>query len=96
MKKKRRREDPFAEIKEWQDHRYDPGYFTGGRIHPMYQSRRSNRWGYVLIGSGGFALLLLGANIRRGGPVLETIWATAFTILLIAAGIRLAKGAKRP
>ena len=96
MKKKRPREDPFAEIKEWQDHRYDPGSFTGGRIHPMYRSRRPNRWGYVLIGSGCFAFLILGTNIRRGGAILETIWAATFTILLIAAGIRLVKGAKRP
>ena len=26
--------DPIADYKEWSDHRYTPGYFTGGRLPP--------------------------------------------------------------
>jgi hypothetical protein len=26
--------DPIADYKEWTEHRYDPGYFTGGRLPP--------------------------------------------------------------
>jgi hypothetical protein len=26
--------DPIAEYEEWTDHRYDPGYYTGGRMPP--------------------------------------------------------------
>lgn len=44
--------DPFRDIKDWQDHRYDPGYFTGGNIHPLLKARRPNKYGYFLIVSG--------------------------------------------
>ena len=44
--------DPFRDVKDWQDHRYDPGYFTGGNIHPLLKARRPNKYGYVLILSG--------------------------------------------
>jgi hypothetical protein len=40
--------DPFHDIKDWQDHRYDPGYFTGGNIHPLLKASRPNKYGYVL------------------------------------------------
>lgn len=42
-------DDPFRNLNEWQDHRYDPGYFTGGKIHPLLKARRPNKYGYVLI-----------------------------------------------
>jgi hypothetical protein len=38
--------DPFRDVKDWQDHRYDPGYFTGGNIHPLLKARRPNKYGY--------------------------------------------------
>jgi hypothetical protein len=31
---KKEERDPIADYKEWSDHRYDPGYFTGGRLPP--------------------------------------------------------------
>jgi len=31
---------------------YDPGYFTGGNIHPLLKAKRPNKYGYVLISSG--------------------------------------------
>ena len=26
--------DPIGEYQEWTEHRYDPGYYTGGRLPP--------------------------------------------------------------
>jgi len=30
--------DPIAEYKQWSDHRYTPGYFTGGRLPPTVRA----------------------------------------------------------
>ena len=30
--------DPIADYREWTDHRYDPGYFTGGRLPPTVRA----------------------------------------------------------
>jgi hypothetical protein len=30
--------DPIADYTEWADHRYDPGYFTGGRLPPTVRA----------------------------------------------------------
>jgi len=30
--------DPIAEYKDWSEHRYDPGYFTGGRLPPTIRA----------------------------------------------------------
>jgi len=89
MTRKQNREgDPLAEIKEWQDHRLDPGYFTGGRIHPVLKGRRPNRYGYVLLIGGLFSIFMLGGLIRAG----ET-WLIAGTavsgIVGVAAGLAL-------
>jgi hypothetical protein len=67
MSKGRKREsDPFADIREWQDHRLDPGYFTGGRIHPVLKGKRPNRYGYILLFFGMFLIFMLGGIIRAG------------------------------
>jgi len=49
MRRQKREGDPFERIREAQDHRLDPGYFTGGRIDPLLTGRRPNRYGWVLI-----------------------------------------------
>jgi hypothetical protein len=43
-----RESETFSEVREWQDQRLEPGYFTGGQIHPMYRSRRAKPWGWPL------------------------------------------------
>jgi len=50
--------DPIARLMEWQDHRYDPGYFLGGRIHPILLAPRPKKFGYLLIIFGSSYLLL--------------------------------------
>jgi hypothetical protein len=32
MAKRKQWRDPFADYIEWTEHRYDPGYYLGGRI----------------------------------------------------------------
>ena len=67
MSKGRRREaDPFADIRELQDHRFDPGHFTGGRIDPLLKARRPNPYGYVLLVGGFISIFLLAGAIRSG------------------------------
>lgn len=82
--------DPFADLREWQDHRYDPGYFTSGRIHPILKGSRPNRYGWVLLLGAFFcfAFFLL--------PHGESAWwqyvlVAAYGFLWVVAGIRLLK-----
>jgi hypothetical protein len=85
--------DPFHDIREWQDHRYDPGYFTGGRIHPLYRASRPNRAGYVLLVFGGVSVAMLAIMVARGEEALVGILTVgAFAALQIAAGLRLIRG----
>jgi hypothetical protein len=79
--------DPFRDLKEWQDHRYDPGYFTGGNIHPLLKARRPNKYGYVLILSGACILFL-----ALFGRWYDAVLQIALALLMIAAGVKLAKG----
>jgi hypothetical protein len=64
--------DPAPEYTEWIAHRYDPGYYLGGRIHPLLKRRRDasgnyrpNPYGYLLI-FGGLTTVMSGAFIPDG------------------------------
>ena len=93
MSKKRRDPDPFTQIREAQDHNLDPGYFTGGRLHPLYRSNRPNRVGCVLIAMGGLIALVVPSMIlSTRQPVIGIIAVGAMAALLLAAGIRLVRG----
>ena len=81
--------DPFADLKEWQDHRYDPGYFTGGRIHPLLKAARPNRYGWVLLTVG---LIVLGgvlSGLDRETPPWQFVGAALFCALYVVAGVKL-------
>ena len=96
MSKRRREHDPFREIREWQDHRLDPGYFTGGRIHPLYRSGRPNRSGWVLIVFGGLtALSFPWLLFNAAQPLGPAITVAAVSALQIVAGVRLVRGSKK-
>ena len=82
--------DPFRDVKDWQDHRYDPGYYTGGNIHPLLKARRPNKYGYFLIASGPCFLFV--AFFGRGRLWIEVILQIAMGLLLIAAGVKLVRG----
>ncbi|HEY1251888.1 MAG TPA: hypothetical protein VGH97_11920 [Thermoanaerobaculia bacterium] len=74
--------DPLADIREVQDHRLDPGHFTGGNIHPILRSKRAHWYGYLLLASGFVGVFLLGHLIRSG-----QMWLVAGTALMAAVGI---------
>jgi hypothetical protein len=92
-KKSRKEPDPFADIREWQDHMYDPGYFTGGRLPPLLKARRPNRHGWVLIVSSLFSAFFAADFLRSGdiGPALYVIFVAA---VFLVAGVMLV--GKRP
>lgn len=78
--------DPFRDLKEWQDHRYDPGYFVGGKIDPLLKARRPNKYGYLLIFSG-LCSLVFALFVRDHWY--EAVLQLAVAMLLIAAGAKL-------
>ena len=57
-----KQKDPVAWAIEHDEHRYDPGYWTGGRTHPILRAGRPNRYGFYLI-FGSFLTLGIGAFV---------------------------------
>jgi hypothetical protein len=94
MSKRRKDQgDPLAEIKEWQDHRLDPGHFTGGNVHPVVKSR-SARYGYLILLGGLVGVFTLGGLMRSGQTWL--IGATAlWAVVGIVAGTALIRRGRR-
>ncbi len=68
--------DAIQEFAEWQDHQYDPGYWTGGRIPPYLLGKRPNKMGYVLIAIALFTLMVAIfvtlTNIQNGSLSFES------------------------
>lgn len=57
MKKRRSKHmGQFDDQVEWLDHRYDPGYFTGGNVDPLLRARRPNPLGYLYLLVGPLGL----------------------------------------
>ncbi len=52
------KDNPIQSFTEWQDHQYDPGYWTGGRIPPYLLGKRPNKMGYILIVEAVVILLM--------------------------------------
>ena len=38
QKRRRDKDDPIGDYIEWTDHRYTPGYYTGGRLSPTIKA----------------------------------------------------------
>ena len=93
--KDRSRSDPLADIREWQDHRLDPGHFTGGRIHPILKSKRAHWYGYLLFAGGLLGVFQLGGLIRSGQTWL--VGGTALgSAVAILAGLSLIRRRRMP
>jgi hypothetical protein len=95
-KNRNQREDPFADWREAQDHRYDPGYWLGGRIDPLirasHKSNRPNKYGWVLLVSGFFTVATTVPSLGGGASasdILDSLLFLAFGVVLIAAGVRM-------
>jgi len=97
--------DPAPDYTEWIEHRYDPGYYTGGRI-PPYLKRKpggpGSPIGWVFIVGAAIALVIVVAEIRQNRgieSILNTIFVAAVVLLQLLAGIKLLggdRGPKRP
>lgn len=102
FKKRFKRSSYIDEIKEWQEHQYDPGYYIGGHILPFLKKPGSHKlfalalFITAALNVFGFAPLLSGSTntgLKRG-----TIEALFIHVLIIAiltiAGVRQLKKAK--
>ena len=83
--------DPIERLTEWQEHRYDPGYYTGGNIHPLFTASRPNKYGYFLIVGAIMILVLLVLGIRAGAMNWYAVVPTAFMLFLFLVGFKLIK-----
>ncbi|MEQ8201417.1 MAG: hypothetical protein ABRQ24_08375 [Syntrophomonadaceae bacterium] len=88
---KRHPSDYLNDLEEWQDHQYDPGYWTGGNIPPYLKYPR-RPLGIILVVMGGFSLLGMAM-----GVIADFSFANAFGssigllvgLLFLAAGIKI-------
>ena len=86
--------DPFEDWREWQDHRYDPGYFLGGRIHPLYKGKHSTPFGCAFLLMGTFALAFGFATLRHPSSAWQAVVPLLVGLLMVLAGSRMMAGKK--
>ena len=79
-------EDLAGRWREIQNNRYNPGYWTGGKIDPVITALRPNRHGYVELASGALTLFLAAAV---GAPVPLRFVLGLLGFISITAGIKL-------
>ncbi len=102
FKKRFKRSSYIEEIKEWQDHQYDPGFYTGGRIPPFYKKPGSPKLfaSVLFIIAATYVIYLatsLFSSINTGleWGIIDTLFIPAIIIgILSIAGFRLLKKAK--
>lgn len=86
---KERKESHIDDLKEWQRKQYLPGYYLGGKIHPIFKQRTKGlAFGLIVLGIF-FVLFGLGFVLfgRTGESWLNAGWFSVFGVLLLVAGI---------
>jgi hypothetical protein len=101
----RDRDGAISRYREWTDHRYDPGYYLGGRLPPLVRALQSRGPGAEMYGSVliAFSLipLLIAASVawRSGlhsiGPLASTASGMLTGFLMLAAGVLAIRRARR-
>ena len=89
-----KRPDHIDKQQEWQDHQFEPGYFTGGKIPVwLHEPGKPKRLGAILLIAGFFYLSVtiyyiftLVQNINTES-VISIIFSGIISITLILAGI---------
>jgi hypothetical protein len=85
--------DPVERLIEWQEHRYDPGYFTGANIHPLLRGPRPNKYGYLLMVVASMTAILTILSLRAGVmPLYQAFVIAPFLLLIFLAGFKLIRG----
>ena len=93
MVDKREPVEPFAEYIEWTEHRYDPGYYLGGRIPPylrrasLGRSARLRASFLLLVFGLMFAVPALWGTTRQVGW--QLLGFVAFSALMFGAALRM-------
>jgi len=92
----------IEELKEWQEHQYDPGYYRGGRIHPFHKIPGNPRlYGIFMTFIGLMFLVVLIAAVSnaisnkdalRPQGIFYIVLNAGLVVVLFAAGIRRLKG----
>lgn len=92
---------------EWQEHQYNPYYFTGGKMFPFLKNPAKPFWvGLVLLLAGlaaltGVVIMLAGSVLDSGQADLDVIYfmpdilTAIFGIVLIMAAIGMFKRARK-
>jgi len=95
--------DIIRRYREWIDHRYDPGYWTGGYLLPCfrrfsYNRRGRRRLGYFVLFYALIYLLGVVSTMREFAALLDArvivfslIFSLAWPTLLLALGLKLLK-----
>ena len=102
FKKRFTRSSYIEELKQWQDHQYDPGYYIGGRILPFIKKPGSHKlFALALFTLAAIAIIRLVTslfNIINTGlewRFIDALFISAIIIgILSVAGFRLLKKAK--
>ncbi|MBZ4647439.1 MAG: hypothetical protein JG777_2928 [Clostridia bacterium] len=94
-KRKKQNNDYINEFIEWQNHQYDPGYYTGGRIPPYIKKpERPKLFGWTLLIAGicsGLVAIIAFIHNFTTGELLSMLVAGFVITIQIVAGIRLLK-----
>lgn len=82
-------QNPIERWKEWLKNRYNPGYFTGGRIHPTYRASGLSV-GIMFILSGIMPLVLVALSVFTGieeGEAGVLAFELGIGLVMIVAGL---------
>lgn len=91
-KTKARESDEYMQkLKEWQDKQFVPGYYTGGRIHPLLSHPGKPQLLGVLLLILGLPMPVIEviSLVRGDADLLEAAIPVIFSLIICAAGIRL-------
>jgi hypothetical protein len=82
-------DDYIERLVEYQKHTLDPGFYTGGNIHPVLRASRPNRYGWMFIFGGLTGVIIIVANVDHDTTWWQYLIAAAYLGLYVLVGIKL-------